>query len=299
MSSTRLQRVGVATIFASGLLAAAAAASTLEVQGMCGVRPVTPNTALAFWVPIDSGQVVSGVRWYNNDTDATFPVVMGIAGDAGRPDVLSAAVELAAGVSGESLGWVDLYFDTAVTSATSGMYLIFKMPAGDGYLHEGSGGGPGIGYCAGDGVVSCWLTADGASWYQIGAEHRIAAEPIFAANKCVSPLVLGIDVAPTRAPQSLADLTAVSSSLVAVPNPCNPMSEIRFSLAAPADVALDIFDVRGRKVRTCFKGSADAGDHVAAWDGSDDAGRIMPSGVYLVRLRAGAREENMRLTLVR
>jgi hypothetical protein len=299
MSSTRLHRVGVAAIFVSGLLAAAAVAGPLEVQGMCGVRPVNPSTAIAFWVPIDSGQVVAGVRWYNNDSYATFPVVMGVAGDGDRPEVLSAAVQLAAGVSGESLGWVDLYFDTAVTSATAGLYLIFKMPAGDGYMHEGSGGGPGIGYCAGGGVVSCWLTADGATWHPIGAEHRIAAEPIFAVNKSMSPLVLGVDVAPSRSPQATADLAAVPSSLVAVPNPCNPMSEIRFSLAAPADVALDIFDVRGRKVKTCFKGSADAGDHQSRWDGSDDAGRIMPSGVYLVRLRAGAREESMRLTLVR
>ncbi|MEZ4654624.1 MAG: DUF4331 family protein, partial [Candidatus Eisenbacteria bacterium] len=68
------------------------------------------------------------------------------------------------------------------------------------------------------------------------------------------------------------------------PNPAPAGSKISFQLPQTTAVSLAIFDVGGRKVRTLVEGTLDAGAHTASWDGKDDAGRSVESGVYLYKL---------------
>jgi hypothetical protein len=68
------------------------------------------------------------------------------------------------------------------------------------------------------------------------------------------------------------------------PNPFNPRTEISFTLDAVADVTLRVYSVDGRIVRTVFHGRAAAGWNRFEWDGRNEAGAAMPSGVYLYRL---------------
>jgi len=84
------------------------------------------------------------------------------------------------------------------------------------------------------------------------------------------------------------------------PNPSNPATTLRYTLTAPARVTLALHDLRGRLVRTLVHDvPQSAGSHAALWDGDDDGGRPVPSGVYLVRLQAGATGDRGRLVLVR
>jgi hypothetical protein len=69
-----------------------------------------------------------------------------------------------------------------------------------------------------------------------------------------------------------------------VPNPFNPITEIRFGLAASGQAALRIFDSSGRLVRTLVEGHQPAGDQVVVWDGRNESGGTMPSGVYYYEL---------------
>ncbi len=73
------------------------------------------------------------------------------------------------------------------------------------------------------------------------------------------------------------------------PNPFNPRTEIRFSLADEARVTLGVYDLSGRLVRALRSGERlyPAGTHSVPWDGRDDAGLGTASGVYLCQLRAG------------
>lgn len=73
------------------------------------------------------------------------------------------------------------------------------------------------------------------------------------------------------------------------PNPFNPSTTIAFTLAEPSPVAVGIYDVRGRRVRTLVDSDYGMGRNSVAWDGRDDAGRRVPSGVYFCRLTVGAR----------
>lgn len=85
----------------------------------------------------------------------------------------------------------------------------------------------------------------------------------------------------------------------AYPNPFNPETEIVFSLAAPGEVELVVYDLAGRAVRTLVDGARTAGNHRAVWRGDDDSGRSAPSGVYLAVIRGDGRREALRLALVK
>ncbi len=84
-----------------------------------------------------------------------------------------------------------------------------------------------------------------------------------------------------------------------VPNPFNPLTTIRFHLAAPTEVRLDIHDVAGRLVKNLVAGSFTTGDHQVRWDGTDDGGRSVASGTYFARLQGAGLQQVRSLTLVR
>lgn len=67
------------------------------------------------------------------------------------------------------------------------------------------------------------------------------------------------------------------------PNPFNPQTTVRLAMARAGAATVQVFDVRGRRVRTLLDGAVEAGRHDLVWDGTDDAGRAVSSGVYFVR----------------
>ena len=83
------------------------------------------------------------------------------------------------------------------------------------------------------------------------------------------------------------------------PNPFNPSTTIAFSLPESAPVTLAIYDVNGRMVRTLVSGERGAGPHEVVWNGMDDNGRAVASGVYVYRLAAGNDVSTRRLALIR
>jgi hypothetical protein len=70
------------------------------------------------------------------------------------------------------------------------------------------------------------------------------------------------------------------------PNPFNPVTSIRYSMPHAGAVELAVFNITGQRVRTLISGQAAAGSYVVIWDGRDDNGNVVASGVYLYRLSA-------------
>ncbi|HET6349516.1 MAG TPA: FlgD immunoglobulin-like domain containing protein [Candidatus Krumholzibacteria bacterium] len=70
-----------------------------------------------------------------------------------------------------------------------------------------------------------------------------------------------------------------------IPNPFNPRTSVRFELPGVAQVRVEIYNAAGVRVRTLINGAHPAGIHAAEWDGTDDAGHGVSSGVYFVRLQ--------------
>ncbi len=83
------------------------------------------------------------------------------------------------------------------------------------------------------------------------------------------------------------------------PNPFNPATNLRFDLPEAARVDVTVFDSRGREVRTLLDAPLAAGRHTVGWNGEDRDGNAAPSGIYLVRLRAGGEVRTRKIVLAR
>lgn len=84
-----------------------------------------------------------------------------------------------------------------------------------------------------------------------------------------------------------------------VPNPFRTIVQIPYTAPAPMPVSLAVFDVTGRKVRILFDGPVPAGSFRATWDGRDERGRPVASGMYYVKLRTPDQEATQTVILMR
>jgi len=83
------------------------------------------------------------------------------------------------------------------------------------------------------------------------------------------------------------------------PNPFNPSTEIRFVLPKASKVNLSVYNTLGQQIRILASGFMPSGSHTAVWDGRDEQGSLVPSGVYVCRLRAEGEVVTRKLTLMR
>ena len=83
------------------------------------------------------------------------------------------------------------------------------------------------------------------------------------------------------------------------PNPFNPGTTITFDISHHSLITLHVYDITGRKVRTLINGRLPAGSHEVLWDGRDDTGQWVASGVYIYRLQAGKFSQSRKMLLLR
>jgi hypothetical protein len=166
---------------------------------------------------------------------------------------------------------------------------------------------PGIG-SATDLLDNLDLPWEGAA-FRVRARTR-SASPFFPQSPWIRPEAhesgdhdlwnKGVQVAvdPPAAPSSGAHLSGVR------PNPfhggagASTGARIAFELPRAAQVSLDVYDVRGARVRSLRDEFAPAGPGVAVWDGRDDRGRAMPAGLYFVGFAADGRTDRARVVLL-
>jgi hypothetical protein len=86
--------------------------------------------------------------------------------------------------------------------------------------------------------------------------------------------------------ESKPELPTVFRLAENVPNPFNPVTSIRFDVPRESAVTIRIYDVAGRLVRTLVDGMINPGRHSEAWDGRDDHGEDVGSGVYFCTMEA-------------
>jgi hypothetical protein len=266
-----------------------------DVDGVFGLAPMPDGAAMAVWVPLSSVEAVSGVRWFNNDGSKVFPEVLAVAGDSAYPSQMSEAVQVGSDVAGSTLGWSEIAFPQALASATPGLFLIFKLPPDGVFVAEGEGCG--LGYQIGDGQIRCWVATESDEWSQLSPEYQMAVIPIMNSNKSSDVLVLGSKDSKLNSGEKPSLPT--TAALHVGPNPFNPSTIINYSLPKDADVTLEIFDVRGRKIVSLVAGWQTAGRHTVTWEGFDGKGNPQPSGVYLAQMRAGAIHMSCRMTLLK
>jgi hypothetical protein len=99
-----------------------------------------------------------------------------------------------------------------------------------------------------------------------------------------------VEVAVPRLRVALVDIS---------PNPCNPQTEVAFTVDRTRAIDLAVYDMGGRRVATLADGTWEAGAHTVTWQGRDAAGRLLPSGTYAVRLESGEGRQARKVSLVR
>lgn len=83
------------------------------------------------------------------------------------------------------------------------------------------------------------------------------------------------------------------------PNPFNPETTISFSLAEASNVQIEIFDARGRKVKTLINKEFNHGNHAITWNAKDDNGRELSSGMYFYRMKTNTKIETRKMLLIK
>jgi hypothetical protein len=129
-------------------------------------------------------------------------------------------------------------------------------------------------------------------WSAIG--HGLAESPILALAVCDDMLFAGTDdgvwreESPTSVSDGLSPILPDSYTLAPnYPNPFNPETIIEYSLPIRAFVTIEIFNVIGQRVRTLINEPKSPGTYLVEWNGRDDAGNALSTGVYFYRLTAG------------
>ena len=116
------------------------------------------------------------------------------------------------------------------------------------------------------------------------AEGNYEAYIVITHNAAGSPSVLPVTL-------QVTGISAVGDTPLAFrfegnhPNPFNPQTVLSFALPHTGQVSVDVLDLRGHRVRSLWNGSLEAGSHRLSWDGLDDRGQAVASGLYFAQVK--------------
>ena len=95
-------------------------------------------------------------------------------------------------------------------------------------------------------------------------------------------------------------ITPMTNKLYAnFPNPFNPETTIAFSLKNAGEVKLEIFNIKGQKVKILIDNELSADNHQVVWDGKDDGNKSVSSGIYFYRLESGNYSSTRKMILMK
>lgn len=83
------------------------------------------------------------------------------------------------------------------------------------------------------------------------------------------------------------------------PNPFNPSTTIRFSIPEVSSTQLTVYDVKGNELATLLDSRLSPGEYALIWEGTDDLGKTLPTGIYLARLRSGHGEQIIKMMFLK
>ena len=130
----------------------------------------------------------------------------------------------------------------------------------------------------------------GRAWFT-WVDPRENGLNVYAANLVYLPVGVGDDPA-----GSLPASVALNQNY---PNPFNAATRLAFTLQSRQAVNVAVYNVLGRKVKVLADGEFPAGEHWLTWDGTDELGRNVASGVYLYRLKAASASQSRKMMLLK
>jgi len=161
---------------------------------------------------------------------------------------------------------------------------IFSDQDGQGALYEGT------------------VTADGSGKWVFSKPEGLAGPYVTATatdtSGNTSEFSNSVYIVPEKVEQEKA-LPKAFALYPAYPNPFNAETMIRYTLPKSVNIRLSVYNSLGREIRTLVAEDQPAGYYTVRWDGKDEQGRAMPSGVYVYTLQAGEFVQMRKMVLVR
>ncbi len=146
------------------------------------------------------------------------------------------------------------------------------------------------------GVATVDLIVSSTAFSTLPLEITATAEGSDRATSEFSNCVAVVNPTGVSGPTPRIDSVALGPN---VPNPFNPRTTLSFDLPRSAQVNLTIYDLAGRRVIALVQGIRPAGHNTVRWDGLDQSGRAVASGVYLANLRVSSQNLTRRMVLLR
>ena len=193
-------------------------------------------------------------------------------GAAGLAVCTLAGEQLFPALAPDGTGGAIIVWEDTRTSAASDLWV--QRVSGNGATRWAAGGAP-VSTASGSQYQPAIVSDGDSVGVVVWVDQRTGGSDLFA-QRVPAIVTLDAPVAP-----------AAGLALAAAPNPSRAACVLRFTLSAAQHVRLDVLDAGGRRVRTLADENRAPGVHALAWDGRDDAGRVLPAGAYFARL-AGA-----------
>jgi hypothetical protein len=258
---------------------------------------------------VQPGDLFTFQAWYNIETDWDYAYAI-LSTDGGRSFVNLAGTATTMsdpngnnadnGITGSSAGWQAHSYDLSAWAGQT-VWLGFRYYTDGGVSPEGI-------YVDDVHPVRTWATrtvlsssiaglshpvsgkADGTWWYQVRGQD---AEGEWGYPSADEPVVVALATDAPIAARRGAFLEPPS------PSPFRGRTTVRFGLAAAGDHVLAVYDVSGRRIRVLSSGLGTPGVRAAVWDGRDEAGHEVPSGVYFLRLSSPGGDRVERAVMLR
>jgi len=247
-----------------------------------------------------------------------------VVGDLVINEFLASNESIAADQDGEFDDWVELYNRSDSTIDLSGFYLSDDAAELDKWAFPDTSIAPYeylIIWTDNDeeqeGLhTSFKLSASGEVILLVNGEGSIVDETIFGEQS--TDISMGrypngdgpfVQMTPTIGEQNLEGVSGLEESEDLVPsetylrsnypNPFNPSTTIRYSLAETSPVEISIYNILGERVATLLKNQQNAGSYEVLWQGINDRGQTVSSGVYLCVLKAGSVTQSRKMILMK
>ncbi len=263
-------------------------------------------------LPFANFEVKAGHAYYVNVTaNTTWPVQGGMLGfNTDKPEATGGNHSLTKGKAAQDIGRPHTVYGQVILPAdgmvtTMDLEIRAKLKGrGDEMIMSdlvGSGCDGQYWWIAASQLIPAWQVGDSLEVIIRDKSGKLMGTTIVPLTHAGSDFGGAVMLTPANV-QAIADPLAMPRHIALYqnyPNPFNPETQIIFDLPQASPVKVQIYDISGRCVQTLASGFMNAGRHQLRWDGRDQAGKPVGSGVYLCRMEVAQFQRSIKLILAK